>query len=1253
MGTSTQVDTTKTAEQRIWNFDLGKDIKEEELDGRKFIIVPMTMILEGVHTGSQGPVYYSVEELAKTPKMWNMKPILIEHPFRGDTATELEVYKRQAVGMIMNTYFDSDEGKLKAEAWIDKDLAQNKYPQLLEHIESRLPMEVSTGLFSELILEPGVWKGEEYKGRIVNIRADHLAILPRKQGACSLSDGAGLLINQSFDDCDVVDGKERLMVFTSVINMDYPPGTPIAEGVVPESVDTSGKPRLKNSMAEVAKMTKPIQSAAQPYELDTDDFRIIIVPKTAGLDMDKLDIPQLSLDSFSEVDEDELPIPEKQKSSIQDNAKILSPAEKKKDQEQDVATGGKDHYMELKDKQIRNSLVAALIRRRVKNRRTGLKKKITKRVKNAASYPDFSLDPSKFGWDDRPDDVRFTAQQSFYDNLVVAPRISEFISDIDDQDMVIRELSSILLHTFKVSNVQKIKSLMEFAKESPVGGVFSSDDVALVDHTIGQLEQAKEDKEKLEKAKAEYQTRVKYSSGNEGKHLQLATKLTGLAGKTFSPVNTDLVDYREFDQCCDRQLTGEVKNTTHDKIAAKLNITDQDTPGTLKAKKILGKAAITLGKYAEKGLQSDVHIDLLLGDSRDQDMRKAMTEVKDLLEYILYKTEPKETSSLATKYPNMLGESSSMNTTYETCRNLADKLVSPRGFNKKAVKDSLVKWLGSIIGTSARKEDPTGSKPTTDKGQVVETRISAHPVCKSCDHVDTFTKLPARKEPTPTLIAKIMEGWMCPVCGSRAYDWNPEKTVSTKQKWVLKRGKIVKKSTGEGSQTPKGLVQSAARQYGVDEAVLRLYAEQLINMFVTRKIYDHSVAKARTAYEAALRPIKRLNMTPEAKEEFVGLSDKLFDPQRQAMVTAAVKNTDRLEKFLLRHQLGGWFGEEGGLDVPLMREMLEAIGIIPNKTYDSSDAWLAVNKPDETAAGDSSLVSLVSSLPDSRSFAQSLLLKNPDLVRKILGTYTAVDEEDKKKLDSFLNLDDFKTRGELLAAHDPKVREMNEKILQLIKDLEDYDPLVGFTPEQKEALKRDGSSASWLSEWGADSKTTAGFKEFYNLMRKQGLSWEDFKPSKHLIPHLLNFIYKRLYQDTVAHRRKDDTDTMYADKLYTRYHSLGPEVAQAIVDAPEVSPFIDQNALAPKRYNELLTKFQTEQGIEEEREKSEIKVKLVLIYQEFRERNIAAKARVLLDRFVMFHRGDAVDGEVAVTNSLSAKLNQVSRALRQLRAQNI
>ena len=57
----------------------------------------------------------------------------------------------------MGTYFEN--GNLKAEAWVDKEKAEEKRPQLLDHIDHKLPMKISTGLF----FETGLGYGERQR----------------------------------------------------------------------------------------------------------------------------------------------------------------------------------------------------------------------------------------------------------------------------------------------------------------------------------------------------------------------------------------------------------------------------------------------------------------------------------------------------------------------------------------------------------------------------------------------------------------------------------------------------------------------------------------------------------------------------------------------------------------------------------------------------------------------------------------------------------------------------------------------------------------------------------------------------------------------------------------------------------------------------------------------------------------------------------------------------------------------------------
>jgi hypothetical protein len=74
-----------------------------------------------------------------------------------------------------------DGNKLRGEVWIYKSN---------ESLLSRM-VEVSTGMFVDVNETVGNWNGENYDAVAVNIRTDHLALLPNDIGACSISDGAG------------------------------------------------------------------------------------------------------------------------------------------------------------------------------------------------------------------------------------------------------------------------------------------------------------------------------------------------------------------------------------------------------------------------------------------------------------------------------------------------------------------------------------------------------------------------------------------------------------------------------------------------------------------------------------------------------------------------------------------------------------------------------------------------------------------------------------------------------------------------------------------------------------------------------------------------------------------------------------------------------------------------------------------------------------------------------------------------------
>lgn len=180
--------------------------RKDTMEGKEYLVVPMVMMVEGVHQGSSGPLYYPDEELSKIPEIWNAKPVVVYHPEANGysvSACSPEILTNRKIGVIMNTTYE--DGKLKAEAWLDMDRIDGVDDRILPAIENNEMMELSTGLFTDIQDTEGEWEGEEYEGIAINYRPDHLAVLPDKIGACSMADGGGFLRLNITDDKTVID----------------------------------------------------------------------------------------------------------------------------------------------------------------------------------------------------------------------------------------------------------------------------------------------------------------------------------------------------------------------------------------------------------------------------------------------------------------------------------------------------------------------------------------------------------------------------------------------------------------------------------------------------------------------------------------------------------------------------------------------------------------------------------------------------------------------------------------------------------------------------------------------------------------------------------------------------------------------------------------------------------------------------------------------------------------------------------------
>ena len=165
---------------------------------KEYLVIPVVMMREGVHAGSIGPLYHSIEELGRFPASWNGIPIVVNHPKDSDgndvSANNPDIIENDVIGRVYNTNVEGS--KLKAEAWLDKEKLIGNSALTYQYVENQSPLNVSVGVFTDQEEITGDWNGENYEAIARNHRPDHLALLPESVGACSVEDGCALGFNK-------------------------------------------------------------------------------------------------------------------------------------------------------------------------------------------------------------------------------------------------------------------------------------------------------------------------------------------------------------------------------------------------------------------------------------------------------------------------------------------------------------------------------------------------------------------------------------------------------------------------------------------------------------------------------------------------------------------------------------------------------------------------------------------------------------------------------------------------------------------------------------------------------------------------------------------------------------------------------------------------------------------------------------------------------------------------------------------------
>jgi len=165
--------------------------------GRNHVVVPVIMMVEGVHRGSHGALLHLINDLGKFPEAWNGIPVVINHPVKDGvnvSANSPDIVDEQIIGRVYNAHV-KDNAKLAAEVWIDEERIKQISANVLRQLQEGKTLEVSLGVFNEEEYTPGEWNGEHYDAIARNHRPDHLALLPDGVGACSVADGCGIRVN--------------------------------------------------------------------------------------------------------------------------------------------------------------------------------------------------------------------------------------------------------------------------------------------------------------------------------------------------------------------------------------------------------------------------------------------------------------------------------------------------------------------------------------------------------------------------------------------------------------------------------------------------------------------------------------------------------------------------------------------------------------------------------------------------------------------------------------------------------------------------------------------------------------------------------------------------------------------------------------------------------------------------------------------------------------------------------------------------
>lgn len=248
-------------------------ISTQIIDGKEHIVInDVVPIVDDIVMNG---IFYPADEINKSYMTLNDNLMPLDHPRINNehvSALNPQAINNFYIGAWGRNVRKSND-RVLMDAYIDRKFAESteKGRMLVNRLDDMMngknttPIHVSTGLTYTPDNQSGSSKGKRYKSIARNMKFDHVAILPDKQGAATPDDGVGIFVNS--------DGEKSAIENVSLI----------------ECSDDS----ISNVISKTIKEVLSVFKFNQKEEEDLMKEKILLALNAAGIKTDGLSDEQL------------------------------------------------------------------------------------------------------------------------------------------------------------------------------------------------------------------------------------------------------------------------------------------------------------------------------------------------------------------------------------------------------------------------------------------------------------------------------------------------------------------------------------------------------------------------------------------------------------------------------------------------------------------------------------------------------------------------------------------------------------------------------------------------------------------------------------------------------------------------------------------------------------------------------------------------------------------------------------------------